>query len=396
MAPTLESIDTQLTQWRDRLDRVNQNLLDFHSLYTYQRLSGTGGIPAADLTGITLTQVVPALTDLDQLFQHVDLLTDIIHRARSQRQNLPRLFGQETHLQEIHDLLNGPSINLPPINIPLAQRSLLSDTSTYQNIAPETLLQAMVEAFDRARTVVMAVEQAWSLLEPKLLALDQELLTLRPHLTNTEQQSFAATLHSLRLQIDSDPLTADRQFEQTLRPQLDAIHQKIAQQAGQRDRLQQSLRQGKTLMAQIQAIHSQLAIIDQERQEKVTLSLPPAPAPEEITALQDWLDRLIDRQTEVAAVSIGIDRWSAQGQNLLARLETALRDNHQALDRRKELRGRLEALQAKAVARGWVEDAALVEIATIAKRMLYSRPTPLDEAQTHLERYERHLNGRPA
>jgi hypothetical protein len=392
MAPTLDSIDQQLTQWHDHLDCVNQNLIDLHSLYTYQRLSGTSGIPPAPLTGTTLAQVVPALADLDELFQHVDLLTDVVHRADSLRQNLPRLLGIEVRLQEIDQLLSGESIQMPIINIPLAQRSLLSDKTSCQTIAPEKLLQAMVNAFDRARTVVLAVEQAWSHLEPKLLSLDQEILSLRPQITETERQQLEQTLQTLRHNIDSDPLAADRQFEQTLRPQLDAIRQKIAQEAGLRDRLQQSLAQSKSLMTKIQDTSKHLQSIAQERQEKVTISLPPAPVPEEITALQDWLDRLIDRQAAVAAVSVGIDRWLTQGQHLLSRLEQALQENRQALDSRQELRGRLSALQAKAVARGWVEDAALVDLAAQAKQMLYSRPTPLDEAQACLKRYERQLN----
>jgi hypothetical protein len=392
MAPTLDSIDDQLTQWHDRLDRVNQNLIDLHSLYTYQRLSGTSGIPPAPLTGTTLAQVVPALADLDELFQHVDLLTDVVHRADGLRQNLPRLLGIEARLQEIDQLLSSDSIQMPIINIPLAQRSLLSNTTSCQTIAPEDLLQAMVNAFDRARTVVMAVEQAWSHLEPKLLALDQEILSLRPYLTAPELQHLEQTLQTLRHNIDSDPLAADRQFEQTLRPQLDAIRQKIAQEAGLRDRLQQSLAQSKSLMAKIQDTSKHLQLIAQERQEKVTTSLSPAPTLEEITALQDWLDRLIDRQAAVSAVSVGIDRWLTQGHHLLSRLEQALQANRQALDSRRELRGRLSALQAKAVARGWVEDAALVDLATQAKQMLYSRPTPLDEAQACLKRYERQLN----
>ncbi|NJM48679.1 MAG: hypothetical protein HC860_23025 [Alkalinema sp. RU_4_3] len=392
MAPTLDSIDNQLTQWRDRLDRVNQNLIDLYGLYTYQRLSGTSGIPPAPLSGTTLAQVVPALADLDELFQHVGLLTAVVHRADSLRQNLPRLLGIEARLQEIDQLLTGDSIQLPLINIPIAQRSLLSNTTTCQTITPEDLLQAMVNAFDRARTVVMAVEQAWSQLEPKLLSLDQEILGLRPHLTASELNHLEQTLQTLRHNIDSDPLAADRQFEQTLRPQLDTIRQKIFQEADLRHQLQRSLIQSKNLMIQIQDLGKQLQIITQERQEKVTASLPPAPTPEEITALQDWLNRLIDRQTAVTAVSVGIDRWLTQGHNLLTRLEQALQANHQALNTRRELRGRLDALQAKAVARGWVEDAALVELAAQAKRMLYSRPTPLDEAQACLQRYERQLN----
>ena len=65
----------------------------------------------------------------------------------------------------------------------------------------------------------------------------------------------------------------------------------------------------------------------------------------------------------------------------------------QALDRRLELRGRLHALQAKAQARGRIEDVGLVEIADQIHQILFNRPSDLDQAEQLLIQYDRHLNG---
>ena len=59
---------------------------------------------------------------------------------------------------------------------------------------------------------------------------------------------------------------------------------------------------------------------------------------------------------------------------------------------RQELRGRLEALQAKAAAKGKIEDETLTDIAQQAKKLLYSRPTPLAQAANLVEQYEKRLN----
>jgi hypothetical protein len=389
MAITLDQIDHQLTEWQNRLDRVNQNLLDLHGLYSYQRLAGVSGIPAVPLSGTTRQQVLPALEDLDNLFQHVGLLADVVHKAASLRQQMPRLLGAEAKLQEIEKLLTSASINLPIVAIPLTERSLLSAAETAQTIEPEALLAIMVNAFDRARTVVLNVDRAWSDLEPRLLKLEQELNPLRGRVETTDLDRHFS---QIRQQIDSDPLGADGQFDQTLRPMIDAVKQRVYLEETARDRLHQGIQAAQALMAQIHGLHHQLVIAVAERQEKVTVNVIPAPPQEQLFALKDWLDRLIDRQAAVTAVAVGLDRWMTQGRSLYTQLEGALQANLQPVATRRELRGRLVALQAKALARGWVEDQALVEMAARAKTLLYSRPTPLEEAQDLVSGYERQLN----
>jgi hypothetical protein len=59
---------------------------------------------------------------------------------------------------------------------------------------------------------------------------------------------------------------------------------------------------------------------------------------------------------------------------------------------RNELRGRLDALKAKARAYALAELDDLVAIAEKAKSLLYQRPTPLQEAAASVAEYEAKLN----
>ena len=63
---------------------------------------------------------------------------------------------------------------------------------------------------------------------------------------------------------------------------------------------------------------------------------------------------------------------------------------------RKELRGRLNALKAKAQAYHVEEDANLMTLAAEAEQLLYSRPTAIDRADQLVTRYQWLLNQHPA
>jgi hypothetical protein len=66
------------------------------------------------------------------------------------------------------------------------------------------------------------------------------------------------------------------------------------------------------------------------------------------------------------------------------------------IDTRQELRGRLDALTAKALAKGKAEEPVLTDLATQAREVLYSSPTDLDLAIDLVRQYERGLNQRLA
>ena len=93
-------------------------------------------------------------------------------------------------------------------------------------------------------------------------------------------------------------------------------------------------------------------------------------------------------------VKVGVRRWLEGAQRHLDHERAVLRACQALLDERQELRGRLDALNAKAAGSGLAEDAALAEDARAARALLYRRPTPLAQARDLVARYQTRLNAR--
>jgi hypothetical protein len=105
----------------------------------------------------------------------------------------------------------------------------------------------------------------------------------------------------------------------------------------------------------------------------------------------------LERRAEAGAVDpvcMELDGCVQEIRRLMQVSEEARERNNAPLELRRELRGRLTALRAKAHARGAAEDSRLVDLAQRAMTALYAKPTPIDEASRLVQQYEARLNGR--
>jgi hypothetical protein len=402
MAITLEQLDQHLEDWKKKIDLVGQNLIDLHSLSTYQRLTGELGFPKANLVGITRSRVDGALDAMNSLFQHFDLLTITIHQAVEARRQVKR-FGLAEKILEIEFLLTGNSIQLPVIPIPLEQRALLTDPETATAIAPDQLLAAMTHAFESAKDVVLAVDTAWANLEAKLAQADAEIQTLQSLAASLgsepggELEALHREIEPLREQIECDPLAVSGEFDQRITPLIGQTRFNLEQRLEQRVQIQTSLQAAKEALSQLMSLNQQAIAAFAESQEKVVDHEPVAtPLPEaHIEAISQWLTRLEVKFSEklFKPVQIGLQNWHQQTAAAIAIEHHTLLAHQQLVNTRQELRGRLEALKAKALAKGVIEDATLSGLAEQAKELLYRRPTPLNQAAEVVRQYERRLNG---
>lgn len=404
MGVTLESIDQLLADWKATIARVSQNLIDLQELPAYQQLTGNAGLPMVQLVGKTKAQVTPALEAMNSLFQHFDLLLTTCDRATRLRQQIPRFLGAEAKLQEIENLLLGSSIQLPAQQVPLAQRGLLSAAETTCTLSPNKLLEAMAQTFEVAKAAVLAVDHAWSTLELTLKQTEAEISSLQqtadalgqgmlPELVTVRQQ-----LATWRDRIEQDPLGVQNELDQQIQGILNPVKRRLDALIQQQRQIQTLLIQGKAQLQQLRDLHQQAIAAFTERQEKV-VNDPSVPCPlaqEQLDALQHWFHRLEIKFTEgvMNPVQVGLENWTTKIKAAIATEQATLAANRAPLDLRRELRGRLDALQAKALARGWAEDPTLSILAQQAKHLLYTRPTPLDQATDLITRYEKHLNQR--
>ncbi|MEE3716678.1 hypothetical protein V2H45_07970 [Tumidithrix elongata RA019] len=399
----LEEIDRLLADWKNKLDLISQNLIDLCGLLTYQRLSGAAGFSPVKLTGISKTKIEPVLEALNELFQHFDLLTQTIDKARSLRASIPRFLGSEPKAQEILQILTATSIQLPAIRTPLAQRELLSAAETIHAITPTQLLVAMAKTFEVVKESVVAVDLIWSDLEPQLDRAEAEIATIQRQgeslgaIDLRELEASRQAIAALRDRIETDPLGTRTSFED-----IERLTAKMRSDLDQLVRAQAKLNDGfthaKVLLKRLIALNQEAIAAFAESQEKITDCadlFPPLPL-EYIEAVGQWLQRLESKLKEGLSrpVRVGLENCTTKISEYIAIETKNIAANRRSLQTRQELRGRLDALKAKAIAKGYAEDMQLAKLADQAKQLLYTRPTPLNQAEETVKQYEIMLNSK--
>jgi hypothetical protein len=389
MALTLEQLDQRLAEWRQKIDCISQNLIDLHGLSTYQRLTDS------PLAGLTQVKVGPVLIAMADLFQQLDLLIGVIDRATQLRKQVPRWMASEQQLLEIENLLLGPSIQFATMPVPLGQRGLLTAVESQSVMTPEQLLHIMTVAFEQAKQIVLQIEAAWSTLEAQLAQAERQLAGWGQDSANLG--AIAAALAKLRDQLATDPLGAKECFEDQIAPAIAQLQITREQTQRQQAEVQAQLQQAQNRLAQLQELRQRAIATYQESQAKVSqVTVQPALAQENLDALSSWLARLAAKLTpdNAPAIRVGLENWLVKAKAYIALEERAIKVNNQPLATRRELRGRLAALQAKALARGSIEDPTLTQLAIQAKQLLSTRPTPLNEAMRLVIDYEKRINHR--
>jgi len=165
------------------------------------------------------------------------------------------------------------------------------------------------------------------------------------------------------------------------------VRRRLAAIQAARTRLDTDLAAAAARLIALEEALAQAKTAYDERVLKVTVdnadSLPGPCADSVIDALKSWLGRLQKalQQGKWRAAQLGFGNWQAQLDARLAECQTVARENARLLNRRRELRGLLDSLKAKAVDTGLAEDQALADLYRRAYALLYSRPTPLATAE---------------
>ncbi len=395
---TLEQIDAGLREWDHKLRTASDNMLELSDSVSYQRLLGEGHWPKAQLAGATADRAGPAIDGLHTLWTYYSLIHDTIGRAKKLRESISLLLPSRKILIEIEVLLLGPSIQLPGVATPLAQRGLLAAGEVAQLIPAEHLLEAMNQLFQQGRDVVVAIGAAWDQLPQKFIDFEAELSRLAaedgsfPHEIAAARERLAA----LRQQIDSDPLTA-ADGSHALAAEIEAMRRRAEQSAAERRQLRDDLLAARRLLAELGQSHCHTRQTLEECKQKVrseeATALPRPADDERAAALEAWLAKL---DAEVAAgrwqpVRVGVARWNAAARQYLAADQESQNAAESLLNQRRDLRGLLGALKAKAMANGRAEDPALAQIEQEANELLATRPTPLEALRCLVADYQQRL-----
>ncbi len=163
------------------------------------------------------------------------------------------------------------------------------------------------------------------------------------------------------------------------------------------DNLDDDLNRTEETLATLRVLRTRAAAAATEARHKIVdpqglVTVPARTIIDGAGGLAERLDELLaltgpdvdaGRWTQQRAV---LDQWLTMAGRLERQLTDAERRNRRDLDRRDELRGRLQAFQAKMAATGNAETPEAMELAEAAWTELYTAPSDLDAAEAVIVR----------
>jgi hypothetical protein len=365
---TLDDIDRLLIGWKSRIDSAAAALVELRSLPSYEILTGGHDGQKVQLTGSSEQRATPALEALERAWKDYGIISTAYTQANALRRQMPRFSGVQQAIYQIHTVLN-----------------------------IEPLYTRMIQMFESGKAGLLEIDTAWKKLDSKI---GDAVAYLDAHRGESAAgiPQLRAAMESIRPRVMTDPLGICAIFDNQIEPAFYMSRSAMAKLEQQRRNLGTDLLRARDLFKSLGLIREQNAQAFAERQEKISgRGAPELPVPSQ---RMTELDRRLT-QLEGAAHSGPADPVCADLENLMEELKHLIEEEQAALDRnrvpldlRRELRGRLSALKAKALARGISEDAKLVPLAHKADELLHARPTPIEEASWLVSQYEARLNGR--
>ncbi|MGI5489171.1 hypothetical protein [Microtetraspora malaysiensis] len=377
---SLDGVDFELRRRAEERDRISDDLLDLDSHPGYQLLKG------ARLTGETRRRWDEAQHRAVTLWWLFDAYRGVLGRAQELRAGKPDLAA-------LTGLLAGPSVELKPENVPVEKRSLLRAAG--ESITLDTVVARMDAAYRDVAETVAAADDAWSALLSRLDDADVARRSAQDLLRDLdggdpELDRIGAEIDRIRAAVTVDPLGSV-----TLGGELDGL---LAELTARRGLLEQAARIRAEYSDRARRLGDRIAQVAEAENEArsvrdtvlVKIVSPALPAlPDQAAALRDRLSALDtagDRWLELVERLTGLERAVDEA---LARARAATEAMAGLIGRRDELRGRLEAYRAKAVRLGHAEDAALGEMYSEARTLLWTAPCDLRQATVALSAYQR-------
>jgi hypothetical protein len=373
-------------------DGIQANLLDLDGSFGKRMLAG------AALAGESKRRWEAAAADLAALWEIFTAYAAVVDKAAELLAGARRPSGRE--LAQITTMLNGASVELAR-PVPLARRELTETGRSELTLA--TAVREMKRLFASVADVVAAAESVWNETADGLSEIDDQLAAAKAQVSGLGDDEMTGTLAAagdelagLREVLNRDPLALwQRGRVDTSR--LDRLRERAAAAAARADGLarlradtQQRISAAAAAVAAAAAAFQDAAAARARAAAKITAAdlLPPPLA--EAAGLDVRLAALdqLKAAGRWARLAAELDTIEAEAAAARQRYRDAERAAAAVLGRRDELRGLLDAYQAKAARLGAAEDIDLTARYQQARDLLWTAPCDLAAAAAAVTHYQ--------
>jgi hypothetical protein len=371
-------------------DAIQANLLELDGSFGKRLLAG------AALTGQTKRRWDAAAATLATLWQVYSAYSAAVDRVAEAVAG--RLGPRE--LAAVTALLTGPSVQLASEPAPLAGRDLAD--SGREELTLVTAVARMRRAFASITEVVAAAEQVWTEMAGRLDTIGAELdrvtrltTTLNEEAVTGNLAASQAKLAQQRDTLNCDPLSLWQGSAVDVSP-ADRLAERVTSMAARVDELVRLRDEARDRIAEVTAASDRARAARDDAVaawQQVAAKIAPEAMPPPPGDLADLSGRLAGLDALLVA-----GRWIRLSSELdllereLTAAATKFIDTERAvvalMNRRDELRGLLDAYQAKAARLGAVEDTGLAERYDRARDLLWTAPCDLAAAVDAVTGYQ--------
>jgi hypothetical protein len=386
-----DEVDSALGHLRDEKERIGAALLELEAHHGYRLLEG------AALTGETARRQAGLLAGMSALWTLFDLYGRTLGTAEELRARHTRPGAAQ--LAELTRLLSGPAVELPAEEVPLERRTLLAATGG-ERLTLQGVVARMTPMYEEAARTVAAVDSVWSALLARLDEIEAILRAVAEMAEGLggpepEYERVRENVRALAGGVRSDPLSVKHGDLDAAARDLMNLRDRLEEAVRFRAGFDERMRQVRDAVGLVRATEEEIGRARERVSAKIASPSLPA-ATDLAAALSDRLATLYGlrdqrRWGDLADRATDLDRAA---RDALRRAREDLGLVTGLLDRREELRGRLQAYKVKAARLGLAEDAGLTRMYDEARALLWTSPCDLRKATVMLSGYQQAISKR--
>lgn len=392
---TVEELDTLIAAWEGDVSAIRSNIILLKNTLSYQFLYGK------ELRGTTSEQLPPAFDAIKRIDSNWAKLQVLVADAKTARSQIGR-WGQKKAVQEIADRFSSESIIMEVREIPLAERTATSGDKLTVKASPPKLKGRINTDFEKAKTVLLAVDAKWQSLNDDMSRARDTVAELRSGFESVglagapELETVEKRFGTIETKYKSDPLGCPEDMEAYLRPYVRTARQRLQAEKDRIQREQEVVREklqgAKDKLEELKALR--LRALELHARATADIDNPQLyglTAPGSTKRLGEWIGELDAALAagNFSAVNAGLNDWYIEFNDLNRSTNDVISANERVNERRTGLVRRLAEAKAQYEAHKTKigESKSLAKFLEVATASLTGK-IKLDEAERAVESYE--------